>query len=205
MGEGIRAVLSEFLDEREAEKVVEAWLVEDLKLVQGHYMKYKDILREGLRRGFTAVGLEPIEEAIEAVIESVARWPPFPDTRRGLELLRAQGHRLYVISNMDVDLLDETARNIGFNFDGLFAAEEVREYKPSLNVFRKAYEKFGVSLDDVLHVSFSPEYDLKPAKKLGLRTAYMDRKGIPLPHDVETDYVAEDLIKLSRILTSNKK
>lgn len=202
---GVREVLARFLGEGDVERVLEAWLEEDFRLVQGPYRRYREILGEGIRRGFRRVGLEPIEEAVEEVVESVGRWPPFPDTRKGLELLRSQGHKLYVISNIDRDMLNETVKTIGFEFDGLFTAEDAREYKPSLAVFRKAYKAFGVSMDRVIHASFSPEYDIRPAKRLGIKTAYIDRKGIPLPRELETDYVARDIIELAQILGQKEK
>jgi len=197
---GVREALENFLSGESVERVLEAWLEEDFRLVQGGYRRYEEILREGLKRGFERSGVKIIPEAVEAVVESVGEWPPFPDTLRGLELLRSRGHRLYIISNIDVRMLEETVKTIGFEFDGTFTAEEAREYKPSLRVFEKAYKKFGVSLGEVIHVSFSPIYDLRPAKKLGLRTAYIKRKDIPLPGDLNVDYVADDLVSFAEIL-----
>ncbi|MFF7790615.1 hypothetical protein [Streptomyces sp. NPDC007991] len=49
-------------------------------------------------------------------------------------------------------------------------------YKPRLRAFEYAFDKLGVTPDEIVHVSASPMYGLRSAANLGVRNkVYMDR------------------------------
>jgi FMN phosphatase YigB (HAD superfamily) len=65
-------------------------------------------------------------------------------------------------------------------FDAVVTAEDAGAYKPAPNHFQLALERLaemGVAKDRVLHVAQSLYHDHVPAKRLGLRTMWVNRRG----------------------------
>ena len=141
----------------------------------GAYRPYREILREvadGLGRRF---GFTPGAADRDGLGASLPAWPPFPDTRAALAALKKR-YKLAVISNIDDDLFALTAPSLGVPFDWVVTAAQVGSYKPSLANFEKALAQFAVPKEKVLHVAQSLFHDIAPARLLGLRTVWVNRR-----------------------------
>jgi 2-haloalkanoic acid dehalogenase type II len=105
--------------------------------------------------------------------EQLPRWDPFPDTNPALERL-ARKCKLGILSNVDNDLLTDTLKQINIPFDLVVTAERVRSYKPGTKHFEEAQR----IIEDRgwLHVAASLYHDIEPALKLGIKTAWVNRK-----------------------------
>ncbi|HXF49062.1 MAG TPA: haloacid dehalogenase type II [Verrucomicrobiae bacterium] len=160
----------------------------------GPYIKYREVLRNVMRGFGEKFSFSPTEEELNALPDSMKNWKPFPDTLESLLELK-QCFKLAVISNTDEDLFAETARNLRIRFDWVITAEQVKSYKPSLNNFERAIEKIGVSPDKILHVAQSVYHDIIPAKRLGLATVLVHRRGhgAVLPAEGRPDLEVPDL------------
>jgi len=112
------------------------------------------------------------------------RWPAFPDSVAALLKLKKH-YRLIILSNVDDANI---ARTISDNlspveFDGVYTAQQIGSYKPSLNnfayLFAHAKEDFGVDKEqgELLHVARGLTADHVPAKEVGLRSAWIARGG----------------------------
>jgi 2-haloalkanoic acid dehalogenase type II len=101
-------------------------------------------------------------------------WRPFPDTNPALEKL-ARNHKLGILSNVDDDLLEGTLKHLTIPFDILITAERVRSYKPATTHFEQARKTIDVN-KGWLHVAASLYHDIKPASKLQIKTAWVNRK-----------------------------
>ena len=66
-------------------------------------------------------------------------------------------------------------------------------YKPSQRVFEHALERIGDPPDDVLHVAFGFKYDIGPAARAGMRTAWVNRHAEPPPSEEPYDQEWRDL------------
>lgn len=141
------------------------------------FKPYSRILCRCLRRLMEKYGLTYDDRYCEALVLAFAKSPPFPDVVPGLRLLRKKGLRLAIISNTEYRLIGITLTGMKEFFDWVITAEHTGYYKPHLEAFRRAYGFMGVSLDEVLHVSAYPYYDLEPARKLGIKTLMIDRYG----------------------------
>ena len=53
--------------------------------------------------------------------------------------------------------------------------------------------------DQILHVAFGFKYDIGPAQRLGLRTAWVNRKAEQAPGPEQADYVWNDLWPLAGV------
>ena len=136
------------------------------------------------------------------VARAIRSWQPFPDTRPALERTRAAGLRLMVVSNTDRDIIEHSLRHIEVPFDEVQVAEDVRAYKPSDEVFRRALERIGEPPERVLHVAFGFKYDIGPAERAGMRTAWINRHDEPPPGGSPYDHEWRDLWGLARFAES---
>src|SRR5438105_10235957 len=69
------------------------------------YHLYKDVLDRVGRRLLASLGVGLPAEAPSPLPSSLAAWRPFPEVPAALAALRAAGHRLAILSNVDRDLL----------------------------------------------------------------------------------------------------
>lgn len=171
------------------------WLEEDFRQVQGPYRPYKDILKISLRNVMNSFDINYSEDDGDEFVSSIKAWKPFPDVEPALKALK-QKYKLAIISNTDNDIMAESVKLMGIGFDYVITAEDARAYKPSKKIFEYAIDKLGLERGRILHVSFSPDYDLIPAKSVGMHVAWLDRKGVGEKSTFRYDYRFKDLLRL---------
>jgi 2-haloacid dehalogenase len=184
---------------RPGRELRERWEAIQFELVSGDYRPYREVLAESLRRWMDERGLEWDEAEGRALVRSMRCWQPFPDTRPALERARAAGLRLVIVSNTDRDIVDHTLRHLEVPFDGLVTAEDVRAYKPADPHFERALELVGEPPERILHVAFGFKYDIGPAARHGMRTAWVNRHGEPAPGEERYDHEWRDLWGLAEV------
>jgi 2-haloacid dehalogenase len=172
----LRAVLSGHGVEAGDDDLLEAYARHETAAERGAYRPYREVLRRALRGLCRERGLTPSEEETEAFAGSVADWPPFPDSAPALSRLSSR-YRLGVITNCDDDLFAGSNRKLGVTFDWVVTAEQVGAYKPDERPFHAAFERLGLPRDRILHVAQSLYHDHATAKRLGLTTVWIDRRG----------------------------
>jgi REG-2-like HAD superfamily hydrolase len=107
-----------------------------------------------------------------------AHYTLFPEAAPTLATLHEAGLRLGVVSNFEAWL------------EGLLAALEVVPMldalvvsgiegleKPDPAIFERALERIGVEPERTVYVGDSPEFDIAPARALGMHALLIDRKG----------------------------
>jgi len=164
----------------------------------GSFRPYRDVLRDVATRLFDRFGVDSDDAGQNVLVDSLPNWPPFADTVEALRRL-AMWYRLAIISNIDDDLFDGTARRLGVRFEHIATARAAGAYKPSLSVFEHAARQFGVERDRWLHVAQSRYHDIAPAQRFGLRCVWIDRRrgrgggGATKPSDAVPDLALPDL------------
>ena len=171
----------------------ERWEAIQFELVRGQYRRYKEVLADSLRVLCEERGWPYEESDGKAIVRAIRSWQPFPDTGPALRRARAAGLRLVIVSNTDRDILEHTLRQLEVPFDDFVTAEDVGAYKPSQRVFEHALERIGEPPDDVLHVAFGFKYDIGPAARAGMRTAWVNRHAEPPPGEEPYDQEWRDL------------
>jgi 2-haloacid dehalogenase len=96
--------------------------------------------------------------------------------------------------------LEESVRLLDVSFDLLVTGEDVRFYKPSPAHFERALAELRLRPEELLHVSYTVEHDLRPAERLGIGTAWVRRYGVPEPRDVRPRFRVPDLLVLAEEL-----
>jgi 2-haloacid dehalogenase len=177
----------------------ERWEEIQFEIVRGEYRPYRVVLAESLRAWMEERGYRWRDEEGEALLRSMRSWQPFPDTRPALTRARENGLRLAILSNTDRDIIEHTLRQIGVPFDAVVTAEDARAYKPSDAIFDFALEQLGTAPDDILHVAFGFKYDIGPAARHGMGTAWVNRHAEPRPGDDPYDYEWRDLWPLAEL------
>jgi 2-haloacid dehalogenase len=179
------------------------WETIQFDLIQGDYLPYKDALAESLRLFADERGYPLADGDGEAFVRAMRSWQPFPDTAPALERVQAAGVKVIPISNTDHDILDHSERHIGVRFDDRVTAQDCRAYKPAETVFEQALERIGVAPERILHVAFGFKYDIGPARRAGMQTAWVNRHAEPLPDPaMRPDYEWRDLWGLAELVAA---
>jgi 2-haloacid dehalogenase len=168
----------------------------DFRMVQGPYRPYKEILRESLKETFHQFQVGYKDQDGDRLVESVPTWPIFKETRIALERLGLK-HPLGIISNIDKDIIEKTKANIGSQFAITVTAEEAGAYKPTPAPFQIALKKLGTKPTNILHVSSGFRYDIPPARRLGFKTVWVNRKSEPITPGERVDYEFRNLSELA--------
>ena len=181
----------------------ERWEEIQFELIRGEYRPYRQVLAESVRLLCEERGW-PYDETADAkaIVRAIRSWQPFPDTRPALERARAAGLRLVIVSNTDRDIIEHTLRQIEVPFDDVQVAEDVGAYKPADEVFTRALERIGEPPEAVLHVAFGFKYDIGPAARASMRTAWVNRHGEAAPGDARPDHEWRDLWGLAHFAES---
>jgi 2-haloacid dehalogenase len=177
----------------------ERWEAIQFGIIQGDYRPYKEVLAESLRAWMAERGYPWDAKEGEALVREMRSWQPFPDTRPALAQARQGGLRLVILSNTDRDIIAYTLGHLEIPFDDVITAEDCGSYKPSPNNFERMLAQIGEAPERVLHVAFGFKYDIGPAQRLGMRTAWVNRHVEAAPGEEQPDIVWRDLWGLAEL------
>ena len=175
---------------------------------RGEFRAYREVLKSVVRGFGERLGFQPTESQVRSLPDSLAGWPPFPDTVAALHKLKSR-YCLVILSNVDDDLFAPTARRLEVNFDRVITAQQAGAYKPSLKMFQLAEERLGVAPAQWLHVGQSIYHDVIPAQSLGIATVWVKRPsprpgaGAAKAASGEPDLEVPDLKTLAQLATGN--
>jgi 2-haloacid dehalogenase len=113
------------------------------------------------------------EATRDHIVRAWHRLSPWPDSVAGLTRLKKR-YIIATLSNGNVALLVNMAKNAGLPWDTIFSAELFRHYKPDPEVYRGAVALLGVPADQVMMVA-AHNSDLVAAQREGLRAAFVAR------------------------------
>ena len=170
------------------------------------WTKLDDLHRMVLNELVQEFGLTGLSEAeLTHFNEAWHRLSPWPDSVAGLLRLRNE-YTIAPLSNGNVSLLLNMAKNAGLPWDTILSAELSYHYKPDPEAYLKAAELFSLRPEQVMLVAAHPS-DLRSAAEAGLRTAYVHRplergaeRPTVAPARDEFDVFAEDFLDLARQL-----
>ena len=172
---GLRRVLEPLGIDAGDDDLLERYGRAEASVEAGDYLRYREVLARSAGLVGRELGVEPDPVALAAFGGSVGEWPAFPDSADALARLH-QRFRLAVITNCDDDLFAASNVRLGVTFDHVITAQQVGAYKPSTRNFEVAFERIGVPRERILHVAQSLFHDHVPAKRLGMTTAWIDRR-----------------------------
>jgi len=139
---------------------------------------YPDILRRSMMALGRDLGAEVTAQDADRLATSVPDWPPFPDSAAALAELGSR-FKLIILSNVDRASFAGSNRRLGVRFDSVLTAQDIGSYKPSPRNFDALLAeatRLGVGEGRLLHAAQSLFHDHVPARRAGLRTAWINRR-----------------------------
>ena len=173
---GLRAPLAAHGIDDADERLLESFARHEAETEAGTYRPYREVLGEVLAAMLEERGTQASADERAVFGGSVADWPAFPDSAAALARLHKQ-FKLGVITNCDDDLFAASEARLGVKFDVVVTAQQARRYKPNPRGFELMFERVGLPPARILHVAQSLYHDHVPAKRLGLSTVWVDRRG----------------------------
>ena len=118
-----------------------------------------------------------------------------------LGVLRSLSRRftLGALTNGNADIYKTDA---GEYFDFAFLAEEIGAGKPHPDMFRAALEQSGASPAEIVHVGDHPDHDIRGASAVGMRTVWMNPRGMEWPGGERADREIDNLLQLPAAIDS---
>lgn len=134
------------------------------------------------------------------------RLSPWSETVEGLHKLKSQ-FTIVTLSNGNLGLLANMAKNAGLPWDLILSAEVFRHYKPDPETYLGVADTFNVLPEEVMLVAAHKD-DLVAAHACGLQTAFIERplefgknhQRDDLHVEQFTNYHAKDFLDLARQL-----
>jgi 2-haloacid dehalogenase len=139
---------------------------------------------------------------IKMWLDLVASAPPFPETVAVVEPLSRQ-YKTAIVSNSDNFEMKLCLERLGLNFDAVFTSEDVRSYKPRVEIFQAALAHFDASPDEAVMIGDSLSADVEGARNAGLKSIWINRTGKEIPPGKpRPDFTLPDLKGLPEILAA---
>lgn len=123
------------------------------------------------------------------------RLKPWADTVEGLLKLK-QNYTIVTLSNGNLGLLADMAKNAGLPWDLILSAEVFRHYKPDPETYLGVCQTFDLKPEQVMLVAAHKD-DLQAAHACGLQTAFVERPLEFGPKHTRTDLGKEPWIGIN--------
>ncbi|MCG8607459.1 haloacid dehalogenase type II [bacterium] len=101
------------------------------------------------------------------------RLDAWPDSVEGLTRLKSR-YMICTLSNGNLGLLANMAKNAGLPWDCILSAEVFKKYKPDPEIYLSVAKVFDLTPEEVMLVAAHQD-DLAAALACGLKTAYIER------------------------------
>lgn len=163
-----------------------------------------DVLHlESLRTVLAEFEVTLPEETVVDLNRAWHRLDPWPDSVDGITLLKS-AHIVAPLSNGNISLLLDMAKNAGLPWDAILGAEPVRAYKPMPDAYLRTADILGLDPGECMMVA-AHNSDLAAARDCGFQTAFVARPSEHGPRQTtdlsaETDwtYSTDSIIELAK-------
>ena len=171
----------------------------EAELEVGPFHPYGRILRMSLQRTAELHGRTVSDAEAADFAAGMDAWPAFADSAQALQRLRTR-FELAVLSNVERDVLLASLAPLAVDFAALVTADDVQSYKPATPHFDAGLRALELDPSQVLHVAGSLFHDVRPVRKLGWKSVWVNRRGAPIPSDIDPGDVYSDLTSLAETL-----
>jgi 2-haloacid dehalogenase/putative hydrolase of the HAD superfamily len=140
-----------------------------------------------------------VEDAMADILEAWNKPEIFSDARPFLAQFPME---LYLVTNGDNEILKNALQHVRLEMRNIISSEDARSYKPQLHIFEKALSATGLRPREVLFVGDSLHYDIQPAQRMGMSTAWLNRSGRVLSGNVVPDVTVKSLMQLKAMIST---
>jgi len=143
-------------------------------------------------------------DAFFSVRQGIGKVVYFEDFKPTVEMLRENGLKLGLISNVDYGIM-YFVREIRLYeyFDTVVFSWQVKWKKPHPRIFQIALDRLKVKPEESIMVGDSLRADVKGAKNIGMTAVWINRSGNVVnvnELDVKPDYIIKSLKELEKII-----
>jgi 2-haloacid dehalogenase len=125
------------------------------------------------------------DETKSKVIQAWHSQKAWPEVSEAIKSLRVNlGLEVFVHANGTTRLQLDLTRSSGLDFNMLFSSQLLGSYKPNPEAYQKGLQLVKLQPEEVVLVA-AHAYDLRGAKKCGLRTVYVHRWTDDIDEDME--------------------
>jgi 2-haloacid dehalogenase len=169
----------------EADKLSELWRRKQLEYswlrsLMGDFADFWTVTGDALDYSLAAIGKnDPILRS--RLMETYLSLDTFPEVVKTLQTLKANGHKLAILSNGARHMLISAAKSSGILslFDEILCVDELRTYKPHPSVYQLAVNKLELDAGEISFQS-SNGWDIAGAGHFGFKTAWINRASLPV-------------------------
>ncbi len=141
---------------------------------RGEWVILDNLHRRILERVLGDFDLDDLPEAERQHLNLVwHRLDPWPDSVEGLTRLKSR-YTICSLSNGNIGLLTDMAKNAGLPWDCILSAENFNKYKPHPDTYLGVVKIFAADPGQVMFAA-AHHSDLEHARNCGLETAYIER------------------------------
>ncbi|MBY6413811.1 haloacid dehalogenase type II [Rhodococcus sp. BP-252] len=147
--------------------------MEEVRSGSREFVRLDELHRESLRTVLSEQDIELPDAAVDDLNLAWHRLDPWPDSVDGITRLK-EHFVVAPLSNGNISLLLDMAKNAGIPWDAILGAEPVRAYKPTPDAYLRTADILGLRPDECMMVA-AHNSDLDAARNCGFRTAFVCR------------------------------
>jgi 2-haloacid dehalogenase len=144
--------------------------------VLGDWKPYREVIARATARVAAHFDVEYRAADGDALYDAVPTWGPHANVPEALKELADQ-YRLVILSNAADEQIMQNVQKLGAPFHAVLTAEQAQAYKPRFRAFEFMLEALSCTPANLIHVSSSPMYDLRPARDLGIGCCVLINRG----------------------------
>ena len=166
-----------------------------LRSITNHYADFFAVTDDALVYAAAVVNVQLTHEQKQVLLDAYMHLAPWPDTRAGLQRLRAAGIRVIALSNFTPAMLRANAEHAHMTglFDALVSTDENHTFKPDSRAYQLGIDRLHVPREEVVFAAFGG-WDAAGAKSFGYPTLWVNRFNQPVEElGVHPDFVATNL------------
>ncbi len=166
------------------------------------FHNFAAIAKATMQMAASTLGEKIDDQQIHTVMELLKHLPVHEGVQQGLSVLHNHNFRIAALTNSPQETVLDRMERTGLisYFETVMSADQVKKYKPGLEVYEWACKKLKVSADEILMVS-AHGWDLAGAANAGMQTAYMKQnKQMLYPLAPEPIFVCESITQLASMI-----
>jgi 2-haloacid dehalogenase len=171
-----------------------------LRSLMGCYKQFWYVSDDALSYSLRKLGLGDTLNIRTQILEEYLSLQPFAEVEETLHSLK--NISLTILSNGNPEMLLAVVENAGLTgfFAEIISVDQLKIYKPVMDVYQLAPDKLGVEKEEILFVT-SNSWDASGAKSFGFHVCWVNRNNEPFDElNVQPDVVVSNLKELENIL-----
>lgn len=142
------------------------------------------------------------DDNAERIIRLMAECHAHTEVITGLTMLRNAGYRMATLTNSSLSAAKEQLKYAGLTvfFEQIYSVDEFQVYKPHPKTYLGIACDMSVEPEDCIMIA-AHAWDLAGARKAGLMTAFIERKGQSIyPLSAVNNFIGKDLVAIAEQL-----